>query len=59
MLSSLDAPEFPLPLGILWQSERPAYQDALQAQVDQAQTRRPDAGDLQALLDGSQTWEVQ
>ena len=58
MLTSLDAPDFPLPLGILWQNQRPAYQTAVQAQLQQAQTRRPDAGDLQALLNGSQTWEV-
>jgi 2-oxoglutarate ferredoxin oxidoreductase subunit beta len=58
MLASLDAPEFPKPLGILWQHERPSYETAVNDQVALAKERRKDADDLHALLRAGQTWEV-
>ena len=58
MLASLDAPDFPGPLGVLWKHERPSYEQAVAAQVTTAKERRPDAGDLQAMLTAGQTWEV-
>jgi 2-oxoglutarate ferredoxin oxidoreductase subunit beta len=59
MLASLDTPEFPAPLGILWQHERPSYETGVNDQVALAKTRRKDANDLHALLRTGQTWEVE
>jgi pyruvate/2-oxoacid:ferredoxin oxidoreductase beta subunit len=58
MLASLDAPDFPRPLGVLWQHQRPSYEQAVLDQVEAAKSRRKDAGDLRALLCSGQTWQV-
>ena len=58
MLASLDAPDFPRPLGVLWQHQRPSYERAVAEQVDMAKAQRPNAGDLRALLNAGQTWQV-
>jgi 2-oxoglutarate ferredoxin oxidoreductase subunit beta len=59
MIASLDAPEFPRPLGVLWQHQRPSYEQAVLDQIETAKARRKNAGDLRALLHSGQTWQVE
>jgi 2-oxoglutarate ferredoxin oxidoreductase subunit beta len=55
MLAELGYPEYPTPLGVFRAAEGPVYEDELNRQVEAA---RPGAPDLQALLDGPETWTV-
>ncbi len=47
----------PRPFGVLYAIERPTYDDLILAQLDQA-IEEKGAGDLDALLAGSETWVV-
>ena len=56
ILSGMDYPEFPVPLGIFRQVERDTYDSLVAEQVDVAKDRaRPD---LEALIAGPETWSV-
>jgi 2-oxoglutarate/2-oxoacid ferredoxin oxidoreductase subunit beta len=48
---------FPRPLGVLFEAERPTYEDALHAQKDLV-TQQKGKGNLAALLKGKDYWEV-
>lgn len=56
LLSRLTYPEFPLPLGVFRDIARPTYESALVGQIEEAKGQR--AQDLQALLEGPETWRV-
>jgi 2-oxoglutarate ferredoxin oxidoreductase subunit beta len=59
MLSRMHGPELPTPVGVLRASpSRPVYEDALHAQLDYAMESQG-KGDLQELLYGSGSWEVE
>lgn len=47
----------PRPFGVLYQTQRPCYEDMLHEQLAEA-TKHPKAGDLDALLMGNTTWEI-
>ena len=49
-------PEFPVPVGVLRDIDRPTYEDLAQAQVEQAQAQG--APDLAALIRGPEVWDV-
>ena len=56
-IASMHFPEFPEPLGVLYVDEsRPVYESACAAQVAQAKQDR--AADLNALVQGPETWQV-
>ncbi len=57
MLASLPSPEFPKPLGVIRSVNSPVYDTAVQAQVDDVKAKKG-AGDMQALLESGETWEV-
>jgi 2-oxoglutarate ferredoxin oxidoreductase subunit beta len=57
ILASLQRPDFPLPVGVFRAVEKTTYEDALQAQIDSA-TEQRGAGDLEALLNSGDTWEI-
>ena len=58
MLSRLaHGPTTPTPIGIFRQVSRPVYDRLMQEQVDD-EYRRRGPGNLQALLHGTETWEV-
>ena len=58
MLSRLShTPHGPTPIGLFRQVERPVYGQQLDRQLDDAVARRGQ-GDLQGLLDGSDSWMV-
>ena len=50
--------DLPRPFGVLYSEERTCYEDALQAQIDKAVERKGE-GDLDTLLRGSNTWEIE
>jgi len=57
LLASMAAPEFPQPLGIIKQVERPSYDELAHAQINQVLEERG-KGDLNALLNSGMTWTV-
>jgi 2-oxoglutarate ferredoxin oxidoreductase subunit beta len=57
MLSRIYWPEFPVPVGVIRDLKRPTHDELLTAQREDAIARRG-PGDLQALLEGGETWTV-
>jgi 2-oxoglutarate ferredoxin oxidoreductase subunit beta len=57
ILSRIEPPGFPVPLGVFRSIEKPTYADLLLGQVQQAIDRRG-AGDLSALYRSTDTWTV-
>jgi len=58
MLVHMTHPEFPVPFGVIRRVHRGCYDDALNAQVDQA-VEKFGKGDLKSLLHGGNTWIVE
>ncbi len=58
LLTHLNEPEFPVPLGVFRSTERPTYDALVQQQIKEAMSR-PGAGNLQALLNSGDTWTVE
>ncbi len=56
ILSGMDYPEFPVPLGIFRQVERETYDGLVAEQVEVAKDRAEP--DLEALIAGPETWSV-
>lgn len=48
----------PRPFGVFYETTRPCYEDALEAQIDAAFTQKG-KGDLDKLLKGRETWTIQ
>lgn len=57
MLARLTPPSGPTPMGVLYQTERPCYEDQLNAQVEAAQSGGKATG-VQSLLESGYTWTV-
>jgi 2-oxoglutarate ferredoxin oxidoreductase subunit beta len=57
LLSQLDLPEFPVPLGVFRAVERPRYSELLNGQVE-AERKERGRGDFYAHLHAGETWEV-
>ncbi|MBI1387078.1 MAG: 2-oxoacid:ferredoxin oxidoreductase subunit beta [bacterium] len=57
MLANMHHPEFPEPVGIFRQVQRPIYDDDVREQVRKAREARP-GGDLKSLLHAGETWTV-
>ena len=47
----------PRPFGVFYETERPTYEDMLEAQIKQVQTAKG-LGDLDKLLRGNETWTI-
>ncbi len=58
MLVQLDYPDYPVPMGVLYQEQRPTYDGAFQEQLRYAETIKPDVG-LQDILNQGNTWTVE
>ena len=58
ILVQLDYPDYPVPMGVLYQVERPTYNDILHAQID-ASVEKKGKGKLMDLIYGGQTWTVE
>jgi 2-oxoglutarate/2-oxoacid ferredoxin oxidoreductase subunit beta len=57
LLAQLVAPQFPMPMGILYRTERPTYDQLAQAQVQDAIAKQG-PGDLTKLMYSGMVWEV-
>jgi len=58
MMSNMDYPEFPVPVGTFMEISRSTYEDTLAAQIASARKRVGGKGDLQAFISGTNTWTV-
>jgi 2-oxoglutarate ferredoxin oxidoreductase subunit beta len=47
----------PRPFGVFYQTDRPCYEDILQAQIDEVMTKKG-KGDLNKLIRGNETWTI-
>ncbi|PCI38455.1 MAG: 2-oxoacid:ferredoxin oxidoreductase subunit beta [Elusimicrobia bacterium] len=56
MLTHLEPPEFPTPVGVFRSVEEATYNDLLDAQIESA--KKPGANDLSKLIAGAENWEV-
>jgi 2-oxoglutarate ferredoxin oxidoreductase subunit beta len=57
LLAQLVQPDFPVPMGILYRTERPTYDQLAHAQVDDAIAKQG-RGDLTKLMYSGMVWEV-
>jgi 2-oxoglutarate ferredoxin oxidoreductase subunit beta len=57
MLAQMEAPSFPVPVGVFRQAEASVYDAAMRDQLAQV-TAKKGPGDLAALIYGGETWEV-
>ena len=57
VLAQFDIPDFPVPMGVIRQVEKPTNDEAVQQQVDSVIQRKGN-GDLNALLRGNAHWDV-
>ena len=58
MLATLGLPDFPTPVGVIRQIQRPTYESLIHNQGEQAKAKRG-AGTWQELLHGDSTWTVE
>ena len=58
LLTRFFGEDFPRPFGVFYSEERTCYEDALQAQIDKAVEQKGE-GNLDALLRGSNTWDIE
>ena len=58
LLTRMEYPEFPVPIGVFRSIEQPTY-DALMDEQIQSAIQRSGKGDLQRLLTGTSTWTVE
>lgn len=58
MLAEMTYPNFPTPVGVLRQVEKPTYDSQIQDQVDQAIERNSGKDGLQDLIYGPNTWTI-
>jgi len=56
MLAGLTCPDFPIPMGVLYQIETPHYDKQLCDQLDSVISKKG-KGDMTALLNSGETWE--
>jgi len=56
ILATMDYPDYPVPLGLFRNVEAPSFETLVEAQVADAMAKGQ--GDLQALLNSGETWEV-
>ncbi|HEY1550744.1 MAG TPA: 2-oxoacid:ferredoxin oxidoreductase subunit beta [Kofleriaceae bacterium] len=57
LLSQLVQPAFPMPMGVLYRSDKPTYESLAHAQLDDAIAKQG-AGDLTKLMYSGMVWEV-
>lgn len=57
LLSQMTFPDFPVPVGIIYQSDAPVYEQEVMAQVEAAKAKREP--DLQSLFYSDDTWTVE
>jgi 2-oxoglutarate ferredoxin oxidoreductase subunit beta len=57
LLGSLGFPEYPVPMGVIYQENRPSYEALVSDQIAQV-VKSKGAGNLQSMLQGADSWTV-
>ncbi len=57
LLSGMNFPDFPVPMGVLRQVKHPRFEESVQEQI-QNQIEKKGKGDLRKLIRGPQVWEA-
>jgi 2-oxoglutarate ferredoxin oxidoreductase subunit beta len=57
LISGMTYPEFPVPMGIFRNVQRPTYDEILGGQVEKAKAKAKDTS-FKALFDGLETWTI-
>ena len=57
LLGHMTPPEFPTPIGVIYDVDRPVYEDGVHEQIAEAKTR-PGADDLDGLLRAGDLWTI-
>ena len=57
LLSGMNFPGFPGPMGVFWQVEHPRFEESIEDQI-QSQIAKKGQGDLRKLIRGSQVWKA-
>ncbi|MEZ4704474.1 MAG: 2-oxoacid:ferredoxin oxidoreductase subunit beta [Bdellovibrionota bacterium] len=57
MLTEMDHPKFPVPVGVFRMTQKPTYEELFEKQI-QTVTELKGKGNLEKLIHGSDTWEV-
>ena len=58
MLSRMDYPEYPVPVGVIRAVQRPTYNDLMDEQIEKAIATQGE-GDIDALFRQGDIWEVE
>jgi 2-oxoglutarate/2-oxoacid ferredoxin oxidoreductase subunit beta len=58
MLSRIYWPDFPVPVGVIWEAKRPTHDELMTTQIEEAIAQRG-PGDLRRLLHAGETWIVE
>ncbi len=59
MISNLDYPKFPVPVGVFVDIERASYSDLLEGITNDAKEKAEGPDDLRTLLSGNNTWSIE
>jgi len=57
LLGHMTVPEFPTPIGVIYDIDRPVYEEGVREQIEAARAK-PNAGDLRSLIYGGDVWTV-
>jgi 2-oxoglutarate ferredoxin oxidoreductase subunit beta len=57
MLTRMEPPMYPVPIGVVRSVQKPTYEEMLHGQINEVKTMKG-KGDLAKLLRGHETWEV-
>jgi 2-oxoglutarate ferredoxin oxidoreductase subunit beta len=57
LLSRMNHPDYPVPVGVFYRANRPRFEEVVETQSTQA-TARFGAGNIQRLLESGATWKV-
>jgi 2-oxoglutarate ferredoxin oxidoreductase subunit beta len=58
MLATMGLPDFPTPIGVIRQIQRPTYESLIHDQVEAAKAKKGN-GTWEELLHGGSTWTVE
>jgi len=57
LLTRMNYPDYPVPVGVFYRADRPRFEEIVEQQSIQA-TARLGAGSIERLLDSGATWKV-
>ena len=57
MLSRMEYPDYPVPIGVFRDVEKPTYEDMMAEQIESA-IQKKGPGDLEKLINSGDTWVI-